>query len=200
MSIGTGLFEFFGMKHSVLSSVITSVSTLLFLGVLFGVSSHHTPNSVSPSSASAPSISAALTPPPAHISCHIRGVLPDPTCTPGSIDPHVTQDTIQQTICSSGYTKTVRPPTHLTNTLKQQQILAYGYQDTNPHDYEEDHLISLELGGNPTDPQNLWPEPGASPNPKDTIENVCHKKVCDGDLSLAVAQKEIATDWRTACQ
>ena len=26
-------------------------------------------------------------------------------------------------------------------------------------DYQEDHLISLELGGNPTDPRNLWPEP-----------------------------------------
>ena len=28
-----------------------------------------------------------------------------------------------------------------------------------PSDYQEDHLISLELGGNPTDPRNLWPEP-----------------------------------------
>jgi hypothetical protein len=28
----------------------------------------------------------------------------------------------------------------------------------NPKDYEEDHLISLELGGAPRDPKNLWPQ------------------------------------------
>ena len=81
-----------------------------------------------------------------------------------------------------------------------QQIIAYGYTDKNPRDYEEDHLISLELGGNPTDPKNLWPEPGASPNPKDKIENLCHEKVCSGQITLGQAQQEIATDWPTACQ
>jgi len=25
--------------------------------------------------------------------------------------------------------------------------------------YEEDHFIPLEVGGNPEDPGNLWPEP-----------------------------------------
>jgi len=29
----------------------------------------------------------------------------------------------------------------------------------NPACYEEDHLISLENGGDPKDPKNLWPEP-----------------------------------------
>ncbi len=132
--------------------------------------------------------------------CHINGVLPDVNCTPGSVDPNVTQANIQQTICVSGYTKTVRPLVSFTNNLKKEQIVAYGYFDTNMHDYEEDHLISLELGGAPADPKNLWPEPGGSPNPKDHIENVCHKKICDGTLSLAQAQKQIATNWPTACQ
>ncbi|HSW97338.1 MAG TPA: hypothetical protein VLF89_05940 [Candidatus Saccharimonadales bacterium] len=132
--------------------------------------------------------------------CHSNGVLPDPACTPGSIDPAVTQANIQQTICISGYSKTVRPSSGYTNKLKVQQIAEYGFTDTSLHDYEEDHLISLELGGNPTDPKNLWPEPGNSPNPKDKIENLCHKKVCDGEIQLAEAQKEIATDWQTACQ
>ena len=81
-----------------------------------------------------------------------------------------------------------------------QQIKAYGYTDKSPRDYEEDHLISLELGGNTTDPKNLWPEPGASPNPKDKIENLCHEKVCSGQITLGQAQQEIATDWPTACQ
>ena len=132
--------------------------------------------------------------------CHIRGVLPNTDCTPGAIDPKVTQENLYQTICSKGYTKTVRPPVSYTNKLKLQQIIAYGYADKNLKDYEEDHLISLELGGSPTDPQNLWPEPGASPNPKDKIENLCNKKVCDGEITLTKAQQEIATNWEAACQ
>jgi hypothetical protein len=84
--------------------------------------------------------------------------------------------------------------------LKKQQILDYGYSDTNLKNYEEDHFISLELGGAPADPQNLWPEPGASPNPKDRIENLCHKKICNGEITLAQAQQQIATNWPTACQ
>jgi hypothetical protein len=132
--------------------------------------------------------------------CHSQNFLPDPNCTPGSIDPTVTQDNIYQTICSSGYTQTIRPPVTYTNKLKLQQIVDYGYTDTDPKDYEEDHLISLELGGNPTDPKNLWPEPGSSPNTKDTIENLCHKKICSGQISLSDAQHQIATHWPTACQ
>lgn len=132
--------------------------------------------------------------------CHLNGVLPDPDCTPGVIDPSVTQENLFQTICVKGYTVTVRPPVEFTNRLKRLQIADYGYTDTNMHDYEEDHLISLELGGAPSDPKNLWPEPGFSPNAKDKIENMCHEKVCSGTISLQDAQREISTDWPTACQ
>ncbi len=55
------------------------------------------------------------------------------------------------------------------------------------------------MGGSPSDPKNLWPELGGSPNPKDKIENLCHKLVCSGQLGLSEAQKEIATDWQKAC-
>lgn len=126
--------------------------------------------------------------------------MPDLNCTPGSTDPRVTQENIYQTICSKGYTQTVRPPVSYTNKLKFEQIEAYGYSDKNPRDYEEDHLIPLEVGGNPTDPKNLWPEPGDSPNPKDAIENLCNRKVCDREITLANAQLEIAANWTTACQ
>jgi hypothetical protein len=64
-----------------------------------------------------------------------------------------------------------------------------------PHQYEYDHLISLELGGAPSDARNLWPEPGTSPNPKDRLENRLHRMVCDGAISLSAAQCQIATDW-----
>jgi hypothetical protein len=78
--------------------------------------------------------------------------------------------------------------------------MDYGYADKNLKDYEEDHLIPLEVGGSPTDPKNLWPQPQASPNPKDKIENLCNQKVCDGQISLSEAQMEIANNWTTACQ
>lgn len=129
--------------------------------------------------------------------CHARGMLPDPTCTPGAVNPAVTQANIKRTICKSGWTATVRPPASYTNKLKAQQIAAYGYADADPHSYEEDHLISLELGGAPADPKNLWPEHPQAPNPKDKVENRLHRQVCAGTLSLAEAQREIATDWTT---
>jgi hypothetical protein len=127
--------------------------------------------------------------------------LPDSSCTPGATNPDVTPDTIDQTICVSGWTSTVRPPTSYTNPLKVKQIAAYGYADTSPSDYEEDHLIPLELGGAPRDPKNLWPEPHygsrTSAN-KDSVENALKKAVCDGRVDLTDAQNAIATDWTTA--
>ena len=121
-------------------------------------------------------------------------VLPDPACTPGVTNPDVTQADIASTICAYGWTATIRPPESYTEPLKIQQMAAYG--DTAPvSSFEEDHLISLELGGSPSDPRNLWPEPGASPNPKDEVENAARKAVCDGQMSLAAAQQGIASDW-----
>ena len=127
--------------------------------------------------------------------------LPDSACTPGVTNPGVTQATIDQTICVSGWTATVRPPTSYTNPLKQQGIIDYGYTDTAMSDYEEDHFIPLELGGSPRDPGNLWPEPHAgSPNSysKDTVENRLKRAVCDGEATLTAAQNALVANWTTA--
>ena len=127
--------------------------------------------------------------------------LPDASCTPGATNPDVSQDTIDQTICVSGWTSTVRPPTSYTNPLKVQQIAEYGYSDTSTADYEEDHLIPLELGGAPRDPNNLWPEPrygDQTAASKDSVENALKKAVCAGQVALIDAQNAIATDWTTA--
>ena len=133
--------------------------------------------------------------------CHSSNGLPDPVCTPGSVDARVTQDNIHTTICVSGYTTTVRPSTGYTDTLKVRQIKAYGYSDTRLADYEEDHLIPLELGGHPTDPRNLWPEPRSGSHTattKDGIENSLHSRVCAGLVTLAAAQAAIASNWEAA--
>ena len=113
----------------------------------------------------------------------------DPTRTPGVLNPDVTQATIGSTICAHGWTRTIRPPTSYTNALKEKQMRAYGVGGS-LSDYQEDHLISLELGGHPTDPRNLWPEPYPRAAEVDAIENDLNAKVCAGAMSLEAAQLE----------
>jgi hypothetical protein len=127
-------------------------------------------------------------------SCHGNGQLPDPVCTPGVVDPAVTAANLSSTICRGGWSKQVRPPASYTDDLKRGQLQAYGL--TGPlSQYEEDHLIPISLGGSPTDPRNLWPEPGASPNPKDRVEAAAARAVCSGRLPLATTQKAMTSDW-----
>ncbi|GAC1319146.1 MAG: hypothetical protein NVSMB12_18320 [Acidimicrobiales bacterium] len=125
--------------------------------------------------------------------------------TPGAVNPAVTPETIGATICSRGWTATVRPPAAYTGSLKRAQ-LASGYSvgsDRNPADYEEDHLVPLEIGGHPTAEANLWPQPRAGifgAGTKDKLENVVNHLVCDGRMSLADAQKLFMTDWIAAAK
>jgi hypothetical protein len=131
-----------------------------------------------------------------HCSYRDSGQLPDPRCTPGSVDPAVTQANIGSTICRSGYTKTVRPPEAQTERFKFE--VAYpAYGDPHSRKTELDHLVSLELGGS-NDAANLWPESPATPNPKDKVENALNDAVCSGRVTLAAAQAAIASDWLTA--
>src|ERR1700740_2647647 len=77
---------------------------------------------------------------------------------PGRTNPAITEATKGQTICNRHWsTKSIRPPASYTNRLKREQMAGMHLKGT-PSDYEEDHLISLELGGDPKDPENLWPE------------------------------------------
>jgi hypothetical protein len=116
-------------------------------------------------------------------------VVADPVRTPGVLNPDVTQATIAGTICKSGWTRTIRPPTEYTDTLKRRQLREYRLPGP-PSAYQEDHLISLELGGHPTDPRNLWPEPYPRASQVDAIENELNVEVCTGALSLADAQRQ----------
>lgn len=122
--------------------------------------------------------------------------MPDPACTPGAINPEVTQANIDSTICKSGWTKTVRPPTSRTSRMKAESARSYGLGLDEKSEY--DHLVSLELGGAPDDPRNLWVEPGSIPNPKDAVENKLNDAVCSDLVPLAQAQKAIASNWVTA--
>jgi hypothetical protein len=108
--------------------------------------------------------------------------------TPGVLNPTVTSATIASTICHRGWTRTIRPPVDFTNALKRRQLRQYGMRGP-PSAFQEDHLISLELGGSPTDPRNLWPEPYPRASAVDQIENDLNHRVCAGSLTLAEAQR-----------
>jgi hypothetical protein len=114
-------------------------------------------------------------------------IVADSVLTPGVLNAAVTQATIRSTICRHGWTRTVRPPTDYTNALKRKQMRVY-HEHGPPSAYQEDHLISLELGGDPTDPRNLWPEPYPRASDVDRIENELNDQVCSGALSLWDAQ------------
>jgi hypothetical protein len=118
-------------------------------------------------------------------------VVADPVRTPGMLNAAVTQATIRSTICTRGWTSTIRPPTDYTNALKRRQMRLYREHGP-PSAYQEDHLISLELGGDPTDPRNLWPEPYPRASSVDRIENDLNARVCSGELTLEEAQREEA--------
>jgi hypothetical protein len=147
---------------------------------------------------------------PAAGSCHYRyergEPIEDPQCTPGAISPAVTQANLQSTICrKGGYTSGIRPSAYVTGKEKRLNAASYGYTER-MGDAEYDHLISLQLGGDPNDYRNLWVEP-ADPghrsgsgvnNKKDPVETKLHTAVCKGQVTLATAQKAIVTDWTTA--
>jgi hypothetical protein len=118
-----------------------------------------------------------------------NAILADPVRTPGVVNPNVTQANIRSTICKSGWTATIRPPVSYTNALKIKQMKQYG-ETGSPTDYQEDHLISLEMGGSPTDPRNLWPEPYPRAAQMDQIENQLNSEICDGTLTLAQAREK----------
>jgi len=138
--------------------------------------------------------------------------LPNSAMTPGALNPAVTQDNLDETICRrGGYTRSIRPEESYTERMKRDGIRSYGYAQAMGPDaarfgnYEEDHLISLELGGSPTSPANLWPEPhhiigGWGSYAKDRLENKLHTLVCGRRISLAQAQYQIAHDWVAAYQ
>lgn len=144
---------------------------------------------------------------PAPRSCRAGGsglyATPDPRCTPGALNPAVTQATLATTICRSGWTTTVRPPESITEPEKLASMEAYGDYNS-PSDYEYDHLVSLELGGAANDPRNLWPEPdyqvrsGFYLNPKDHLERALNRMVCDRTMPLRTAQHLITDEWVAA--
>lgn len=115
----------------------------------------------------------------------------------GALNPVVTQEVIQKTICIPGWTATIRPSSGYTTALKVRQLKGTRPL-ANPADYVEDHIIPLGIGGEPRDPKNLVPELIAESRRKDVVESRVHRAVCRGTLSLAEGRAIFRAErWRT---
>ena len=124
---------------------------------------------------------------------------------PGAINPAVTQANIHQTICSKakdmhGHTwvHNQRPPVAYTNKIKFALMDAAGIPRAKAGLFELDHETSIEDGGSPDDPANLWLQPYAGQwgaRTKDKIETRLKTLVCNGSIDLATAQHELQFDW-----
>lgn len=127
--------------------------------------------------------------------------LPPPE-TPGAIDPFITQDNIDATICRPGYARSARPSYEITGPLKRQMMDAQ-HPGAPISAYELDHLIPISLGGAPLDKRDLWLQPRQGPSnagDKNVLAYVLWRLVCTGQVPLKVAQYDISHDWTHAYQ
>jgi hypothetical protein len=119
------------------------------------------------------------------------------------LNADVTQETLQQTVCTPGYTASVRPSASFTNGVKLKLLRERGEPPENASLYQLDHLIPLAIGGHPRSLTNLWLQPLKGDNgakSKDKLEVKLQCLVCAGHLQLAEAQHLIAEDWKAARQ
>ena len=119
----------------------------------------------------------------------------------GALSSAVHQSNIATTICVSGWTATVRPPTSYTSPIKRRMLQLVGASPTEAGQYELDHFVPLALGGSPTSLDNLWLQRwlGAwNARIKDRLERKLQVLVCAGSLSLQSAQNAIRAGWKDA--
>ena len=117
------------------------------------------------------------------------------------LNQDITQANIQDTICRKGFTKTIRPAVIYTNGVKFKLMREAGIPEEDADKYELDHIVPLAVGGHPRKLANLMLQPyegtlGA--RQKDRLELKLQNMVCNGELDLATAQREIGSDWVTA--
>jgi hypothetical protein len=120
-------------------------------------------------------------------------LLPRAELTPGAAAPVALRE-----ICAADRAPRTQP---IPGSVHQAVFARYGADYRRAAEYELDYLITPELGGI-ADPRNLWPQPFArtpwNAYVKDELERLLHRRVCDGHLDLATAQREMAMDWISA--
>ena len=120
-------------------------------------------------------------------------LLPDPHFTPGA-----TRAVALEEICKANSDDVVRS---VSAPLQEKVFREYGMGNAPVAEFEVDYLITPGLGG-ADDVRNLWPEPHANTlwnsYVKDQLEDRLHRMVCDRQIPLGEAQREIAGNWIAA--
>lgn len=115
--------------------------------------------------------------------------VPNPSLTPGA-----TILLSQSEVCMESGAKNKDVPV----ALRRRVFDEYGIRSAAANAYEVDYLITPALGG-ADDIHNLWPQAYSATvwnaRVKDALEDHLRDLVCDGQLDLATAQREIATNW-----
>jgi hypothetical protein len=120
---------------------------------------------------------------------------------PGVFNADVTQANVSTTICVSGWTATVRPPTSYTQALKRTMLVRIGIDPGQAIAYELDHFVPLAIGGHPRSEDNLWLQRWDgewNAKIKDRLERKLQVMVCAGTITLDAARTAIRTDWHGA--
>ena len=119
-------------------------------------------------------------------------VIPPSDLTPGAVRNVAARDVCRADLSGNAEVLPV---------IQRQVFAEYGMPTAETRAYEVDYLITPALGGS-DDIRNLWPQPYAgSPwnaHTKDALEDHLRRLVCDGQLDLVTAQREIASNWVAA--
>ncbi|HUA18735.1 MAG TPA: zf-HC2 domain-containing protein [Bryobacteraceae bacterium] len=115
--------------------------------------------------------------------------VPDPRITPGA-----TILAGEREVCMEASIKNKAVPV----ALQRRVFAEYGIRSAEPGAYEVDYLITPALGG-ADDIHNLWPQSTQATEwnaqVKDALEDHLRDLVCEGQLDLSTAQREIAGNW-----
>ena len=129
--------------------------------------------------------------------------MPDRRCTPGARNPKVKPSTLATTICKPGYTASIRPPSSVTAVEKRANAVPYHYRGS-LRQAEYDHLIPLELGGDPNDrsvPSRPASRPGCTPKVTAEPQGVQNSTGASGQYSPGAdnrpGEDRPEADWHT---
>ena len=127
---------------------------------------------------------------------------PDRTCTPGALNPTVTEDVLRH---SDFETECIR---NMATSEEQKRIIFKWYGVPEDTTCEMDHLVSLEIGGADT-LDNIWPQCGPAHatgmardfKQKDSVELFLGEQVklgaANGGMSQQDAKQRVTQDWTT---
>jgi hypothetical protein len=118
--------------------------------------------------------------------------VPDVSLTPGA-----TILASRSQVCSGSTPNNRAVPA----SLQRKVFEEYGIPGAQAVAYEVDYLITPALGG-ADDIHNLWPQSYSetvwNARVKDALEDRLHDLVCQGQIDLATAQRDISVNWIAA--